>query len=53
MLDIYLEIKNTGIWHGYRNFNKTLVEFLLSEYGYMDVDFQAQDLIKVWNKSLE
>lgn len=53
MLDIYLEIKNTGIWHGYRNFNKTLVEFLLSEYGYMDVDFQAQDLIKVWNKGLE
>lgn len=53
MLDVYLEIKNTGTWHEYGVFNKNLVEFLLSESGYNDVEFQAQDLIKVWNKSLE
>ena len=53
MLDVYLEIKNTGTGHEYGVFNKNLVEFLLSESGYNDVEFQAQDLIRVWNKSLE
>ena len=48
-MDIFDEIDNKGSWEGFMIFDEKIVEYLLNDEGYNDLEFKAKDLYEAWN----
>ncbi|MBE7387236.1 hypothetical protein [Ligilactobacillus salivarius] len=49
LMDIFDEIDNKGSWEGFMIFDEKIVEYLLNDEGYNDLEFKAKDLYEAWN----